>query len=349
MTACATVPAQTVSANGVRVGTITAASACRTVTYTVPTVAGASTVTVTVSVPTTTTATATTTVPAVGAVWAWDAATATVAAGSAGEVGAFQSYAVAAGVYLEADIAWVDAPAGTSAYSIPQQSGGAQGVSPVAVPVPPGTRVGVQTDHSLAVIGPDGVEYDFNGAVYDAATARISGAYGIATVQPGGVSETGPGANNADAAKFPLAEGPVTPADVAAGVIAHPLVCSMPNVGQAPNPYPAGSQNGYPGNTGLPLGTWVRLDPAVNVAALGLPPLESMIAVALQRYGMFVRDIGSELDIVASDQVNQGGNAVDWPAAGVPLPISYQGVPYAQKLSAAFPWTRLQVLLPPAR
>jgi len=144
---------------------------------------------------------------------------------------------------------------------------------------------------------------------------------------------------------------------VASGVINHPLVFSMPNVGPAPNPYPsAPGTEGYPGNTGLPLGTWLRLNPSVNVASLGLSKFEAMIAVALQKYGMFCRDIGYyDLSIIGTDQVNQGGNAVDWPAVGVSLPNTIPagqwaaGTPYATRLSSNFPWSSMQVLEPPAQ
>jgi hypothetical protein len=64
---------------------------------------------------------------------------------------------------------------------------------------------------------------------------------------------------------------------------------------------------------------------------------------------MFLRDIGSTVCIIATDQVNQGGNAVDWPAVGVNLTSSMpSGVPYARGLSSKFPWSKLQVLQPPS-
>jgi hypothetical protein len=69
----------------------------------------------------------------------------------------------------------------------------------------------------------------------------------------------------------------------------------------------------------------------------------------MQRYGMFVRDIGTTLCIIATDQVNQGGNAHDWSAVGVTLPERTDGVPYARRLSDRFPWSRLQVLRAPTR
>src|SRR5262249_47009417 len=150
-------------------------------------------------------------------------------------------------------------------------------------------------------------------------------------------------------ARFPLRAGPITPDDVKSGAIKHPLVFSMPNVGPGPAVYPANTQYGYPNNTGIPLGSWLRLDPSVDVASLGLSPFESEVAVALHRYGMFLRDIGSTLCIIGTDQINQGGNAVDWPAVGVTLPSSTPaGVPYARGFSSKFPWSKLQVLQPPS-
>jgi hypothetical protein len=199
----------------------------------------------------------------------------------------------------------------------------------------------------LTVRGVDGTEFDFGLAQYDPNSGKISSTGAAAVVSPGAAHEKGPGSGNA--ARFPLSAGVITPADIRAGVINHPLVISIPNVGPCPCPYPANTKVGYPTNTGVPLGTWIRLAPSVKVASLGLPPLESEIAVAMQRYGMFVRDIGSTLCVIATDQVNQGGNAADWGAVGVNLEAKTpSGVPYAHGLSSKFPWGKLQVLQKPA-
>jgi hypothetical protein len=275
-------------------------------------------------------------------VWTWNAKKATVDPSSAAKVAAFQNYAVAAGTYFEAAVAWVDTPPGTPAYPVPITG---QAVKQIVAPIPLGTRPGSTFDQSLLVRASDGTDYDFGLAQYDPVSMKIVSTDGAAITAPGAATETGVG--GANAARFPLGAGPITPADVLSGVIDHPLVISMPNVGSSAPVYPAGHVTPGSGN-GLPFGTWLRLDPTVDVASLGLPALESMIAVAMQRYGMFVRDIGSTLCIIATDQVNQGGNAVDWPAVGVQLPISLpSGVPYAQQLSSKFPWSRLQVLQPP--
>ena len=280
--------------------------------------------------------------PPVSSVWAWDATKATVDPQSAAKVAAFQTYAIGTGVYFVAGCAHADAPTGTPFYSIPMQEAGKS----MSCPVPLGTRPGCTADASLTVRYATGVAYDFGNASYNAGTRMISGAFGIATVQPGAVDEDGP--NSANAAGFPLAAGLVTPDDVRAGVIAHPLTMAIPNVGAAPNPYPArpGSA-GYTGNTGLPLGTWLRVNPASSSDPT-LTAFELMLRRAAGRYGVFVRDINpSDVSINGADQVNQGGNAVDWPAVGVTLPIPTRGgMPYALKLNPAT-FAGLQVLQPP--
>jgi hypothetical protein len=276
--------------------------------------------------------------------WRWDARRAHVTSSSAAEVSGFLEYALGEGAYFETTVAWEDAPPGTPQYSIPVVG---QSIGAIEAPIPLGTRPGNTFDRSLTVRASDGVDYDFGLAEYDPVTQRIAQTDGAAVVPPGAVSERGPG--SANAARFPLRAGPITPADIRSGAIDHPLVISMPNVGGARGRFPARTNVGFPMNSGLPLGAWLRLDPTVDVKALRLPPLETKIAVAMQRYGMFVRDIGTTLCIIATDQVNQGGNAHDWSAVGVTLPERTDGVPYARRLSDRFPWNRLQVLRAPTR
>jgi hypothetical protein len=277
--------------------------------------------------------------------WRWDARRATVAANSATKIATFQQYAVGAGTYFQASVAWVNAAPNTPKYAIPVTG---ETVPPIVAPIPVGTRPGASFDQSLTVRAPDGTDYDLALAQFDPQSGRITSTEGAAVVHPGAANESGPG--SANAARFPLRSGPITPSDVASGAIMHALHLTMPNVGPAPNPFPARTAVGYPGNSGLPLGTWVRLDPSINVASLHLPKLDRMICTALQRYGAFVRDIGSALSVMGTDQVNQGGNAKDWPAVGVPLPFSTpSGERYARPLSPRIPWDRLQLLNPPKR
>jgi len=273
--------------------------------------------------------------------WAWDASAAPLDPSSAAVVTKLLATAGTFG-YFAGAVATQTAPAGTPAYAVPTK----EKVTPLMAPLPPGTRPGCTNDASLTVRDATGIDYDFGNAVYN--TGRITGCFG-ATTQPAGAITEGTVPNSATAARFPLRAGLVTVADVASGVIAHPLVCSINNVGPAPNRYPSSALVGYPANSGPCLGSWFRLDPAVQVASLGLPKLDAMLAVALQKYGVFVRDVGSNFVINGEDRVNYGGNAVDWPAVGVTFEDKTPaGVPYAHRLSAAFPWAHLQLLLPPA-
>lgn len=294
--------------------------------------------------------------PATGDPWSWDAATASLDPNSAALIAAFQTYAVAAGDYFAAEVSVEDAPGGTTSYAIPTS----EVISPVSCPVPIGTRPGASNDLSMTVrLG--ATDYDISLAVYNTGTGKITGCFG-ATVSPiTAVYEAGPcvspgNCNSANAACFPLRQGLITPGEITAGLITHPLVFSMPNCGPAPNRYPArpGSA-GYPGNTGFPLGTWLRLNPTFNVAGSGLPAFEKMICVALQTFGMFLRDIGTTLAIIGVDPVNQGAaypardTTSIWAAAGVTLNIAgVGGVDYAVALDGAFPWTSMQVLQAPS-
>jgi hypothetical protein len=99
-------------------------------------------------------------------------------------------------------------------------------------------------------------------------------------------------------------------------------------------------------STGLPLGTWLRLDPMFDVSTI-TDRTQRIIAKALQDYGAFVRDIGSGFTLEAADMVNEGGNAAVWSAHGVTLGGDCNGQgPYIYGL-AQIPWPRLQVLQPP--
>ena len=301
-------------------------------------------------------------IPGWSSVWTFDATKATLDPQSAAKVAAFQSYAigVGGGPYFAAGPAWAYAPAGTPTYPVPNQEGGNPGgVSPISTPIPPGTKPGCTNDMMLAIVDSDGVEWCLGNCGYDSATGKITGCYGEATVPKGDVLQTWPAGGSGNEGENSFLGPAIFPEDVASGVIAHAMSFNCPNVGPQASVYPANpkaNNSGYAGNTGIGIGTWLRLDPAVNVASLGLSGLEEMFAVALQRYGMFLRDIGpSDMSIYLTDETNRGGNGVVWPKVGVPLPLRTQptapwapNTQYAQQVAKNFPWDRLQVLQPPA-
>ncbi len=81
----------------------------------------------------------------------------------------------------------------------------------------------------------------------------------------------------------------------------------------------------------------MQLDPSVDVAALGLPPLARMIAEAAQRYGIFVRDVAGDITFYGQDRASTGAD----PYAG---PNGFFAGQTPLQLLAGFPWSRLRVL-----
>ena len=84
-------------------------------------------------------------------------------------------------------------------------------------------------------------------------------------------------------------------------------------------------------------GTWLRLDPALNVEALPLPAWQKVIARAIQRHGMILRDNSGAFAIYGENPINRG---VSWGIAGL------SGT--SAGFSSAFPWSQLQVLQAPS-
>jgi hypothetical protein len=85
------------------------------------------------------------------------------------------------------------------------------------------------------------------------------------------------------------------------------------------------------------MGARFRLDPKLDIASLKLPPATRMIAEAVQRHGMIVRDTSSTIQFYAEDFNPSGVN---------PFPVLF-GPDYPNnywRQLAKFPWDRLQAL-----
>lgn len=143
----------------------------------------------------------------------------------------------------------------------------------------------------------------------------------------------------ATASGLALMGGLITLDDVRANDIEHALALGIPRVTQGIAVAPANRTDGrFSGSNTIPEGTRFRLDPKLNIDALGLPPATLAIARAAQRYGMIVRDGSGSVSLYAEDPTPTGSN------------------PYAQwfggqspsQLLARFPWDRLQALPPNA-
>ena len=96
---------------------------------------------------------------------------------------------------------------------------------------------------------------------------------------------------SADAAGLPILPGLVRYDEVAAGAIRHAVRFTANNTQSShiwPARHDAGSANpGYP-----PMGLRVRLKASVDIS--GYPPADQVILTALQHYGMFLADNGSD-------------------------------------------------------
>ncbi len=142
----------------------------------------------------------------------------------------------------------------------------------------------------------------------------------------------------ASASSLSVAGGLITLEDLERGQIDHVLAISIPDVRAGVYASPARRDDGQdPSQLALPEGARLRLNPALDLAALNLPRPTLLIAEAAQRYGFVVRDRGRVVSFYAQDPVTLGAN----PYAGT---AGYFEGEYPNQLLASFPWSDLEVL-----
>jgi hypothetical protein len=160
---------------------------------------------------------------------------------------------------------------------------------------------------------------------------------------PGYFTYVGESTNwGATATGLPLLGGLVTLDDLQRGVIDHALAIAIPQAAKGVWSWPAQRGDGGfldgGGTTYIPEGTRFRLDPTVNVASLNLPPVDRMLALAAQQFGVVVRDQSGSVSFYGQDPTPAGSNP--WPAA-----FGHQD---PAGVLAKFPWGDLQALQPPS-
>jgi hypothetical protein len=214
-----------------------------------------------------------------------------------------------------------------------------------AVPLPADAEPAAGRDHHLVVwqpssdrlwefwhlsAGAEGWQAGWGGAIQG--VSESSGAYGP-SAWPGASPTWG-----ATASSLSLPGGLITLRDLERGRIDHALAMSVRDVRAQTFFAPALRTDGESTDPGsLPEGAHLRLDPSLDLATLGLPPLALMMAEAAQRYGIFIRDVAANVTFYAQDPVNVGYN----PYLGEG---GYFEGSYPQALLADFPWSRLQLL-----
>jgi hypothetical protein len=161
---------------------------------------------------------------------------------------------------------------------------------------------------------------------------RSSGVYGP-RAWPGADSSWG-----ASASALSIVGGLITFEDLERGRIDHALAMSIPRVRAGEYSLPARRTDGTSTDPlSLPEGAHLRLDPALDLASLGLPRPTLMLAEAAQKYGIVLRDRAGIVVFYGQDPVPTGEDPYNGPGG------YYEGLT-AGEIMARFPWDRLQLL-----
>ena len=118
------------------------------------------------------------------------------------------------------------------------------------------------------------------------------------------------GTAGANAANFPMLGGIVRPEEIAQGHIDHALYFTMPNTGRGAPVCPATHNGGSTTSPNAPRqGARFQLDPALDVDSLPIPSYAKILARALQKYGMYLRDQGGSFAIYGENPSSRGYDA----------------------------------------
>lgn len=205
------------------------------------------------------------------------------------------------------------------------------------VPLPASARPAPGTDGHLVIWQPSRDKlWEFWRARHTSTGWRAvwGGSIGDVSASPGFYSGN-QAAWGATASSFSIAGGLITAAELRRGEIPHALGIGVPHPRANVYAWPAQRTDGdSTADTSLPEGARLRLDPALDLDKLGLPPPVLAIARAAQRYGIIVRDHGEVVAFNAEDPTPLGAN---------PYPQLFQGARPADLLRT-FPWDHLQLL-----
>ena len=212
-----------------------------------------------------------------------------------------------------------------------------------AVPIPSDARPAAGPDGHLTIWQPsrdrlwelyrarhaaDGWHADFGGAIMHVSE---SPGYYTPLSWPGAIPQWG-----ATATSLPVIAGTMLISELQSGTIPHALAIAVPFARAGIFTWPAQRTDGISTDpASIPEGARFRLDPTLDVSALGLPLMTRMMAEAVQRYGMIVRDqTAHALAFYAEDPTPSGSN---------PYPALFANQ-YPIDLLASFPWDHLQLL-----
>jgi hypothetical protein len=197
------------------------------------------------------------------------------------------------------------------------------------VPIPDNAKPSPGSDGAMDVVDRSaGTSYEFFRA-----TRQADGSWIAASTSK--VALGGDGRHGQTGSGISLLAGLIRVSDIGGGAINHAVefasrfTCSKKFV------YPAVKTDGVDtGSNCVAMGARLQLDPAVDVSRLpGLSRAERSIALALQRYGGFVRNTSGAA--LALGFENPSGESDPYPAAG--LKYDYERL-------SGIPWDRLRVV-----
>ncbi len=193
-------------------------------------------------------------------------------------------------------------------------------------PVPSGCAEGSDLDNHMVVLDlVNRCEYDFWQARKTTLGWYASWAGSISLdsdgIYPHGLSTRGSG--------FAFLGGVIWPDELHLGRIDHALSFNHPYTKSGGPVAPATDSDGEINQAdAIPEGALLQLNPDLDLGTLGLTPFEMTIAIALQRYGMYLVDNGSSgVGLYAIDPKSVNGNPYagvlpdeDWPLlSNIPL------------------------------
>ena len=258
---------------------------------------------------------------------------------------------------VSADGAWIN----TSSYSVPVYTVGAdQPTVPVildtsgpgsanelaaifkaGVPIPPGATAAPGSDEHMVVLQPSTNtmwEFWLMHKVDGLWHARWGGKMEHVSSNPGYFTD--PPDWGATATSIPLLAGLIRFSDLSSGDINHALAFAIPQASAA-HVLPAQRSDGSShASDAIPEGTRFRIPASVDLDALHLPRVTLMMARAVQRYGMIVRDQAGAVSFYAQQAT---GNEPD-PYYGR---NGFFGGMSPARLLRNFPWRDLKVVAPP--
>ncbi|HEY5428508.1 MAG TPA: hypothetical protein VIK04_05275, partial [Solirubrobacteraceae bacterium] len=236
------------------------------------------------------------------------------------------------------------------------------------VPIPPRAEPSAGTDSQITIYQPstnrlweywdlrhesDGWHARWGGAINDVST---SPGYYSPLSWTGALSVWG-----ASATSLPLVAGTMTLAELRSGQINHALAITIPYPRAGVVAWPAQRSDGTGSAAELPEGAHLRLNPNLNIAAMHVPKIVEMIALAAQRYGIIVRDQShADIGFFAEDPTQYGAkpqtasdpyyglmrdsNGTPDRLHGAPDPRALFDGMWPSTFFKYFPWRSLQVL-----